>query len=280
MPASRGAGPAVPLLAHRKVVAPGSRPRRWVLFLHGFLGAGRNWASIGRGLVDARPDWGVALVDLRLHGESLGFAPPHTIAACAADVHSLLLHLEAREAAVVGHSFGGKVALATARPAEQGLRQVWVVDSTPAAGRTGAGADRLLLALMDMPRRWASRRSAVERIQRSGFDVMIAEWVATNLHRVGEVYEWRFDLTSLELLLADFYRADLWSVVRSPPAGVDIWFLRASRDSILGDDAAARISRLASAGSSARLIEVDGGHWLNMSNPAAVLRLLRSELPR
>lgn len=155
-----------------------------------------------------------------------------------------------------------------------------MVDSTPAAGRTGAGADRLLLALMDMPRRWASRRSAVERIQRSGFDVMIAEWVATNLHRVGEVYEWRFDLTSLELLLADFYRADLWSVVRSPPAGVDIWFLRASRDSILGDDAAARISRLASAGSSARLIEVDGGHWLNMSNPAAVLRLLRSELPR
>ena len=84
LPESRSIGERPVSLAHRRIHAPGTIPSRWVLFLHGFLGAGRNWASIGRGVVEARPDWGVVLVALRLHGDSQGLAPPHTVAASAA----------------------------------------------------------------------------------------------------------------------------------------------------------------------------------------------------
>jgi glycosyltransferase involved in cell wall biosynthesis/pimeloyl-ACP methyl ester carboxylesterase len=279
LPATRSTGPGPALLAHRRLVAPDAHPDRWVLFLHGFLGAGRNWGSIGRGLVDARPDWGVVLVDLRLHGKSQGFAPPHTIASCAADVNSLLLHLGGREAVIVGHSFGGKVALAAARPGSSVIRQVWVVDSTPERGRTDAGADRLLAALARMPASWTDRRAAVATIEEAGFEPTIAEWAATNLWKKGNAYEWRFDLPSLELLLADFYREDLWSVVESPPHGVELVFLQASRNSILRDEAASRIARQEATGGRVRLFAVEGGHWLNMSNPEKVLGLLGSELP-
>ena len=57
--------------------------------LHGIYGAGRNWASIARRFVQRRNEWGIVLVDLRLHAGSQGFPPPHTLAACAADLARL-----------------------------------------------------------------------------------------------------------------------------------------------------------------------------------------------
>ncbi len=279
-PESRSSGAVPALLAHRRLFAPDTRPNRWVLFLHGFIGAGRNWGSIGRGLVRARPDWGVVLVDLRLHGDSQGFAPPHTVASSSADVNSLILHLGGRETVIVGHSFGGKVALACARSSGAGLRQVWVADSTPAPGRTEAGANRLLALLCSLPDRFDSRGQLVSAVQSAGFNTHISEWTATNLVRGPNGYHWRFDLSSLDLLLESFYREDLWPVVETPPAGVELLFLRATRGSILDDASAARIARLEADGECVRLIEIEGGHWLNMSNPRGLLDLLVDWLPR
>ena len=279
-PAPRSTGERLATLAHRRIHPPGVVPDRWVLFLHGFLGAGRNWASIGRGLVARRPDWGVVLVDLRLHGDSQGLAPPHTVGTSASDVNSLLLHLHAREAVIVGHSFGGKVALAAARAGAASLRQVWVIDSTPSAGRTGAGAARLLALLSRLPDRFEARAEVVTAVQAAGFDKHLADWTATNLVRGTDGYRWKFDLAALDLLLEDFYREDLWSVVESPVAGRELIFVRATRGSIMDDGAAARIGRLEADGECVRLIELEGGHWLNMTNPDGVLDLLTRHLPR
>ena len=280
LPSARSTGPGPSILAHRRIHAPGVSPRRWVLFLHGFLGAGRNWASLGRGLVSERPDWGAVLVDLRLHGDSQGFAPPHTVAAAAADVSSLVLNLNLAETVVAGHSFGGKVALAVARGANDGLRQVWVMDSTPAPGRTEAGADRLLALISGLEEPFEDRASVVHAVRAGGFGPHIADWTATNLARTSDGYRWRFDLSSLDLLLEDFFREDLWDVVDPPVPGREIIFVRASRGSILDDESADRIERLENDGECVRLVQLDGGHWLNMENPRGVLDLLVKSLPR
>ena len=65
------------------------RSSHWLYVLHGIYGAGRNWASVARSLIAKRPEWGAMLVDLRLHGHSQGFEPPHTLHACAHDVYEL-----------------------------------------------------------------------------------------------------------------------------------------------------------------------------------------------
>src|SRR5688500_8745529 len=75
-----------PILHHTRVVGPDATPERWLLVLHGIYGSGRNWGTIARRLVEARPEWGVLLVDLRNHGQSRGFPGPHTLAAAAAYV--------------------------------------------------------------------------------------------------------------------------------------------------------------------------------------------------
>ena len=54
-----------PILSHTRVVAKDAEPKMWLLMLHGIYGSGRNWGTIARRLVEARPEWGVLLVDLR-----------------------------------------------------------------------------------------------------------------------------------------------------------------------------------------------------------------------
>jgi len=277
-PPARGERRAI--LAHRRLQGSPVTPDRWVYFLHGFLGSGRNWASIGRALVQERPDWGVVLVDLRLHGDSQDFHPPHTVEASADDVNSLIRGLRETEHAIVGHSFGGKVALAAARQADPTLSQVWVIDSTPAATRTRAGADRLMDLLTRLPGPFADRADLVSAVQAAGFEKHIAQWTATNLVRGPDGYRWRLDFAALNLLLADFYREDLWSVVDPSVAGREIIFVRATTGSILEDDAADRIRRLEADGECVRLIDLEGDHWLHVANPDALLELFVRYLPR
>ena len=94
------------------------------------------------------------------------------------------------------------------------------MDSTPSAGRTEAGADRLLALLAQTAPsgsptgvRWSAA------VQAAGFNDHIAEWTATNLVRRSDGYRWRFDLAALDLLLEDFFREDLWPVVERPVPG-------------------------------------------------------------
>lgn len=267
------------ILAHEIVTSAGATPERWLYLLHGIYGAGRNWGLIARRVTRARSDWGFVLVDLRQHGASQGFAPPHTVAAAAEDVHRLAGAIELPASAVLGHSFGGKVALAFAASAPATLRQVWVVDSTPDARRPSGSAWRLLEVVRALPPSFASRDELVDALEEAGYVRPIGQWMATNLeHREG-AYHWRLDLDTIEALLRDFFRVDLWSVVEDADAEFELRFVKASESSVLGADAVERI-RAAGTKGPVELIELAGGHWINADNPEAVIGLLEDGLTR
>lgn len=257
------------------VAGEGAEPREWLAVLHGIYGAGRNWGMIARGLVARRPEWGALLVDLREHGGSMGFEPPHTLEAAARDLDALDAPGGVR--AVLGHSFGGKVALLHARDAAR-VREVWVVDSTPSPREPSGSAWNMLLILRRMPDRFESRGEAVEALVAEGVDRPVAQWMTTNLDRTDGDYRWRIDLDVMEALLHDFFAADLWDVVESPRDGLTVRFIRASRSSVLDDDDVRRVRAAADATGRVHLHQVEGGHWLNADNPDAVVELLSEQL--
>lgn len=262
------------LLAHDRVTAPGTTPDRWIVFLHGVFGAGRNWRSVARRLVQARPEWGALLVDLRLHGGSQAFAPPHTLAAAVADVRALVDALGLPAPAILGHSFGGKVALLYARDHGAGLEQVWLIDSTPASGVPGGSAWRMLEALRRVPSTFPTRDAAVRAIEAEGFETGVAQWVSTNLEPAEGGLRWRLDLDGIEALLRDFYRTDLWGVLEDPPGAAHIHVVKAIDSSLLAEDACARIEQIARRTGRVHLHRLAGGHWLNADNPDGVVELL------
>jgi len=244
-----------------------------MLMLHGIYGAGRNWASVARRFVRDRPDWGVILVDLRMHGASQGFSPPHTVQACADDVVDLVAHLGMRPEAILGHSFGGKVALLYAREAVPSV--VWVIDSTPAAREPDGSAWAMLGVLRRHPGPFADRDSAIRGMESEGFALPVAQWMSTNLEPTGGgELSWRLDVDVMEALMISFFETDAWDVVEAPPVGTEIHMVRALESSVLDPAACARIRRAGEASGRVFLHEVAGGHWLNADNPDALHELL------
>ena len=260
-------------MLHHLYIGDENASRR-LFVLHGIYGAGRNWATFARDLSAARPEWGANLVDLRLHGHSRGFEPPHTLSSCVHDLVELAADIGERPDAIMGHSFGGKVALMAG--AALGPEQVWVIDSTPSKRSPGGSAVRMLQALHGLPDRFPSRAAAVEALEVDGFASPVAHWMGTNLELVGGAFVWRFSRADMEELLDDFFRRDLWDVVGSPPTGTDIHFVRASESDVMPPEELQRVRDSPSARVHAH--EIHGGHWLHQDNPSDLLALVASEL--
>ena len=252
----------------------GDAPDRWLAVLHGIYGAGRNWRSVARSLVEERPDWGAVLVDLRQHGDSTGFDPPHTLAAAAGDLDGLEV---GPVRAVLGHSFGGKVALVRARD-DRAVEQVWVVDSTPESREPEGSAWEMLQVLRDLPDRFDERDDAVEALAAEGVARPVALWMTTNLERGEDGYAWRIDLDDMEALLTDFFETSLWDAVESPRQGLEIHFVRATRSRVLSAEAVGRIRDAGRSTGRVFLHDVPGGHWLNADNPDALVELIAPRL--
>lgn len=281
---------------HHEIVGEGEGARERAYFLHGILGAGRNWRSLARRFVERRPGWAAVLVDLRLHGASRGFEPPHTLEACAGDLRRLARTGGRAMSALLGHSFGGKVVLQYLRegerdaggPPDPGGRDpgsgvgdggstglpavVWVVDSTPSRREPGGNALRMLRTLREEPGPFESREEAVETVARRGFGRPVGEWMATNLLEGEGGYVWRFDLDAVEELLADFFRTDLWDVVEDPPAGVELHFFKAEDSEVLPEEECRRLEAAGRGSGRVHLHRLEGGHWLNVANPDGLLR--------
>ncbi len=274
----------VKTLAHTVVVSESlsTRPTGTLYALHGFLGSGRNWTSIARRLAELRPDWRIVLVDLRLHGDSRRLPAPHSLVSCAEDIIRMNDRFSwgDQPTCLLGHSFGGKVALAATLVLRPPPVQIWVIESTPAPFPAAGSSARMLRLLARSPARFADRDEAIAWIQAGGFDEPTARWMAMNLRRKKDDWAWQLDVSGLHDLLADFARADLWSIVESVPPGIAVRFVQAEHDSILSDEAYERLERLEACGEAIHVSRLPGGHWLHVDNPDGLLELLAAELPR
>lgn len=245
--------------------------------LHGIYGRGRNWQTIARAVTAARPEYACWLVDLPHHGDSGPGGHGDTVAGLAADLDDWLRSEGLEPDAILGHSFGGKVALAFAGRRGDRPLQVWLIDSTPEAGSPGGSAWQMLQVIRALPPRFASREEAATAIEAGGFSTGVAQWMTTNLVRDGDGFGWRLDFDVMEALLRDFFQADLWPVVEDPAQGHDIHVLKASESSVISPEAESRLR--AAPRDRVHLHERTGGHWIHAESPDVVTALLAEQLP-
>lgn len=264
-------------LHHERIARSDSSPAKWLLLTHGIYGAGSNWRGIARKVNEQRPEWGIVLVDLRLHGRSEDGEPPHTIAACADDVRALAETIGG-VAALAGHSLGGKVMLA-ARDVVP-VAQTFLLDSSPAS-RPGAEDDpdnsvvRVMRDLESLPRTWEKRDELVAALVARGHTLGLAQWLAMSAHPDGQgLLALRFDLGALRQLLANYYATDLWSAADDPARGA-VELVIADRSSVFTDDDKLRIAR---APEHVHAHHIAAGHWLHIDAPGPVIELFAQHL--
>jgi pimeloyl-ACP methyl ester carboxylesterase len=265
---------------HHRLIEP-SGAHKTAFVLHGVLGSGQNFSRFIQRLARERPEYRYFLLDLRHHGQSAGAPPPNTLAACAADLKAFGEAVGHSPQVVIGHSFGGKVAIEYARQGSAELDQVWVLDAVPGAQDASNGNEisRVVSAVRSVPMPAASRRDVVQHLtEQCGLSSGLGEWMATNLTRQGEVYTWVFNLDAIEELMLDYYRVDLWDYLALPRERPEFQLVVAERSDRWTPALRERARKLPPSAHVVYHELPDSGHWVHVDNPDALVALMRTNL--
>lgn len=236
-----------------------------VVLLHGLFGAGQNFGAIQKKLA-ASDGRRVLALDLRNHGAS-----PHASAMgypeMAEDVAETLEALAALPAAVVGHSMGGKVAMALALARPEAVSRLVVADIAPVryppAFRPYAEAMRALPLRPGLTRREADAALA-EAVAEPG----VRAFLLQNLRLDTDPPRWRI---ALEEIAAALPGIEDWPGPSGRYDGPTL-FVSGERSRYILPEHHPAIRSLFP---EARFATVPGaGHWVHAENPAGFLEAI------
>lgn len=252
------------------VFTMGDGPLSTVL-LHGFLGSGKNLRTLATRWLARDPNRRFLLPDLRGHGDSPPLNPTTDLDALGADVvaaaraagFSAPLHL-------VGHSLGGRVALAAARLNPLEVTRVTLLDIAPGpVGRAAGETQQVLEVLLLAPARAADRREMKAFLTDHGLSSGLSDWLLMNFVAMNDGYAWQIDRQALSALQGRFIAADLWDVIRDGHTSVAC--IRGGLSPYVTDD---DVARLQAAGCAVHT--VDAGHYVHVEALDRLLDLLMS----
>jgi esterase len=190
-------------LHHRDLGGAGRPP---LVILHGFLGAARNWQTAGAALA---AHYHVCALDLRNHGRS-PHAPEMGYPAMVADVRAWLDAQALPPVTLLGHSMGGKVAMALACRHPERVARLIVVDIAPkeypALAQRAEVAAMNELRLADLH----SRAEAELRFEARVPDFALRRFLASNLERdAAGSWRWTVNLPVLTAALPELVKSPL-----------------------------------------------------------------------
>jgi pimeloyl-ACP methyl ester carboxylesterase len=236
------------------------------VLLHGLLGSARNLSTLAR-LLSAR-DAGLTVIafDLPGHGGSPPLPPDADSDVMAREVLTSAGTLGlAPPLRLIGHSLGGRVALALARRAPAAVAAIMLLDITPGPIAAEGEVGRVLGMLQRAPATVATRADARAWLVGAGLQPAIAAWLLLNLESAEGGFRWKIDRPALAALHARIVAEDLWPVVEGPRA----YGVSCVRGGASGYVSEADARRLQAAGCALTTVE-GAGHFLPAERPEAV----------
>lgn len=164
-----------------------------LIVIHGLFGSGDNWQTIAKEFGLERPCYSI---DLPSHGESEGGGSLR-YDNIARELSETIQSLGIDSCYVMGHSMGGKSAMALALLRPELVKSLVVVDIAP---RTYSAHHEDVFAGLDAvdPMAIERRSQADEVMTRHVLDPMMRGFLLKNLRpRDGGGYAWRFDLENI-----------------------------------------------------------------------------------
>ena len=230
-----------------------------LLIAHGLYGSRRNWRGIAKQLAEK---FFVVVVDMPNHGSS-PFRDEMTYPTMASDLADVIdASCDGRPAHVLGHSMGGKAAMALALTEGKRVARLLVADIAP-VGYSHSHA-HIIDAMEAVPihsikRRSEARATLIERLE----DPVLAAFLLQQLEADADGFRWCLNLPTLRAYLDTLLDFPTFS----EPAQHSTLFLTGGTSDYVDSNGreAARAHF-----PNARFATLKGaGHWLHADAPAA-----------
>ncbi|KAK4529413.1 hypothetical protein CCYA_CCYA01G0270 [Cyanidiococcus yangmingshanensis] len=295
-----------------KDISEAARKSPPIIFLHGLLASWRTYRTLLQRR-ELAPDRDVYALDLRNHGTS----PHDEDASYDAMIRDVLAFMAAHaidRACVMGHSMGGKLAMALALAHPHFVSELVVVDAAPvvynerpkglehAQEDTPQAVVEALARLDPLPPHLRTRKDIDEALRHLGIRSHdVRQFALTNLVRTGDpsrAFSWRVNAPVLakninqimgipewmqQSVAADSVFAGLTTNDREREASRFVYrgpglFIRGSRSNYVRDSHWPIIQRLFP---NASLVTIeDAGHWLQSEKPTEFIQVVNAFLDR
>jgi len=242
-----------------------------LVIAHGLLGSRKNWATLGKRLATDRR---VLTVDMRNHGDSPWDAQ-HDYPAMAEDLEAVIDARAGGRADVLGHSMGGKAAMAVALTAPRMVRALIVADMAPVV--YAHTHEDFIAAMRAVDVGALTRRKEAEpMIEAAVADPGIRAFLLQNLATDAGKFFWRVNLDALSANMARItdWPASLASLRFEGPT----LFIRGATSDYVRDSA---LDAIRAQFPAARLETIAGaGHWLHADKPEEFLAAIGAFLEK
>ena len=237
-----------------------------IVLIHGLFGNLDNLGLLAR---DLRTDHQVLSIDLRNHGVS-PHSGTHNYRSMAEDVAQLLASLNISNPIVIGHSMGGKVAMALTELTD--IDKLIVLDMAPVA-YTQNRHDNVLAGLNAVIKEQPTSRSeALEVLARHIEIDGVRQFLTKSLYKNEHgIMVWRFNVASLE---ANYANIIGWEPIEK--TSVKTLLIKGGNSDYLMPEHQPMVQQQFS-NVKAHVI-ANTGHWLHAEKPKEVLRAIRKFL--
>jgi pimeloyl-ACP methyl ester carboxylesterase len=244
-----------------------------LVVLHGLFGSSGNWRGVARALAVSHT---VVSVDLRNHGAS-PWADSMDYVEMADDVLQLIDRLGLKRPTVMGHSMGGKVAMALALRHPARIARLIVVDIAPVsyADTLTPFAEAMRSANVVAA---ASRSEVQRRLQQAVPDDRVVPFLMQNLVAHNDHFDWRLNLLGISLAMPQLcaFPTSLLGLRFDGPVAV----IAGTNSNYVAQSGREAFQPMFSQ-AEVEFID-DAGHWVHADQPAAfvgsVRRLLQGDM--
>lgn len=247
------------------------------VFLHGLLGNGKNLKTL------AKRFGGGILVDLRGHGQSISMikGEENTFEQCAEDV--LISTQEYDFSTIIGHSFGGRVALECAvqraNAESKNMKSLWLLDTVP--GQAHESVDQVLHAIEAVGdlNKCKTRAKVAELLEEQKLDKSLAQWLTSSITTDSNgSMMWGFDVDVVKDIMPHFGTQDFLGKLKylalSEETSYRVHLVRGGKNSAWSIDTLSVLQELSHKSNRFYLhVLPKAGHWVHVDDLPGLSKL-------
>jgi len=243
-----------------------------VIILHGLFGQSDNWVTVGRRIAD---QFSVYIPDQRNHGQS-PHAPVHTYPALSDDLLEFMEEHHLERTTLIGHSMGGKAAMAFALEHPEMIEKLVIIDISPRKYPERNIHTRVITEMLSIDLDAIRLRSEVEKILEQRIaDQRIRMFILKNLYyKMHGKLGWRLNLEAINHTLEQLFDNVSSNMVFPGPT----LFIKGGKSDYILDEDIPQITKLFP---EAVIKTISGAsHWVHADAPEELCFLLSSFLER